>query len=124
MKNFLEQTAQLWVITRGIIITCIVIWLLTLNWHQELMSPFTFPKVGISIAYLIMLCILFSNEIKGNKLPYLTRSFAGGLSILYALGFLFSTFVPGQRYFILMAIWFLFFGLYDVLIIGGFRQEE
>jgi len=124
MRNFLEQTAQLWVITRVILLIVIIIWLFLVDWQQlHLMSIMTL-MVCLSVAYFIPLLILFLHESKGNPLPFLTRTFAGGLSLINAFSFIMIALISGKLYLLFLAVWLFLFGLYDTMMIGGYRTED
>lgn len=124
MRNFLEQTAPFWTITRAILLIIIIIWLFLVEWQNlNLMSPMTL-MIFLSIAYFIMQLVLFLHESKGNSLPFLTRTFAGGLSLINTFSFVLIALISGKFYLLFLAIWLFLFGLYDIMMVGGYNQEE
>lgn len=124
MRNFLEQTALFWIITRVIFLIVIITWLFLVEWEQLYLISIMSLMICLSIAYFIILLVLFLHESKGNPLPFLTRTFAGGLSLINTFSFIVIALVSGKLYLLLLAVWLFFFGLYDTMMIGGYRTED
>jgi glycopeptide antibiotics resistance protein len=137
MKSFYQQSIILWVITRAVLIISFGIIILNTNFAQDQQNPLIFAGDLRNIVYFIIHLIILVYEFQSKRKPYLTRAFAGGLSLLLSLGLLFTAVGPaiffskseapsaiGMLAWIPVAIWVFLFGLYDAMDIQTFAEEE
>jgi glucan phosphoethanolaminetransferase (alkaline phosphatase superfamily) len=137
MKNFLQRSHTLWVITRGILLLVFAVDLLTTNFAEDQRHPLDFAGDLRNIVFFIIHLIMLVYEIQSKRKPFLTRSFAAGLSFLLSLGLFITAVIPSifssesesQAAAIYLALipvaaWVFLFGLFDAMDIQTFNEEE
>lgn len=137
MKHFFQRSRSIWVITRGVLLLVFAIVLFNTNFAQDRRHPLDFAADLRNILFLILHLIMFVYEVQSRRKPYLTRSFAGGLSFLLSLGLFITAIVPSIAFseaeshgtaiylaLLPVAAWVFLFGLFDAMDIQTFDEEE
>lgn len=115
MKRFYENSFQLWVIARVLIILFYIFRVCQAYRLLKYIDIFVFALFFIPLAYIICMAVLMYHELNNSQLPFLLRSFTGGLSALIAFGWLLTFSTGGGILHLFAALWFAVYALYDIL---------
>jgi hypothetical protein len=124
MKRFYENSYYLWVVARMIMILLNAIGVFKDIGNYTSLTIGGMAGFYISSLYLVCMSILMFHELNKSDLPFLTRSFTGGLSILFAINWLFFS-ITGSTIMgvasviwilsLLIGIWFIVFAFFDIM---------
>jgi hypothetical protein len=122
MKSFFQKSILLWTITRIAVLLIFLVAAFMTDYRADSRMPLVFAADLRNILFIIIHGILATYELSGRRMPFLTRSFGAGLSIMCALGCIFLALAINFA-FILPAIWLFVFGLFDAMDIQPYIEE-
>jgi len=124
MKEFLETSGPLWKITRAIVILAIGYDIMKEMFANGKLDLFVIGIRAVAVAYVVALVIVLYHELRSYKLPFLTRSFAGGVSVLFAFTIIIEVVAGGHKAWLIVVPWLVLFGLYDIMNINAGPDPE